>query len=241
MAIVADIINGVMQGGTNIGFSVYDRWKQDQNNKNAISMRVDDLKRNGFNPVLATSVNPVMSSPSTSSNVAPGRVGTMTAIAEKNAMIDNMQKQNKQIDENIAKTQAENEMLKIQQQIMQEKLLQEKNKTISSNIDTKLQESLNQHSGTIGSWLGAPYSMLGGAVQSAGEGIKSIGDIITNPIKEFGSGVVEGAKSTTDKILDFVKKIGNTFKNGGEKVKNFFKKNSNQKKESSMDRYYNHH
>lgn len=226
MAIIADVINGVIQGGTNVGFGIYDRWKQDDNNRNAISIRAADLMRNGFNPVLATGANPVMSSPSTSSNIAPGRVGTMTAIAEKNAMIDNLKETNNQIKENIAKTQAENEMLAIEKQIMAERLLQEKNKTKSSNIDTKLQESLNQHSGTIGTMLGAPYSMLGGAVQSAGEGFKKIGESVAPTLKEFGSGVVEGAKSTTDKVFEFGSKIGDALKSGAKKVNNWFKKNS---------------
>lgn len=226
MAIIADVINGVIQGSTNVGFGVYDRWKQDYNNRHAIQMRAEDLKKAGFNPVLATGVNPTMSSPVTSSNIAPGRIGTLTAIQEKNAMIDNIKQQNRQIQENIAKTQAENEMLKIEQQIMQEKLLQERNKTRSSNIDTKLQESLNQHSGTIGTYVGSLVNTINGGIQKAAEGVKTYGEGTKQELKEFGAGVMQGAKSTGDKIFEFGKKIGNAFKSGGNKVKNWFKKNS---------------
>lgn len=254
---IADIINGVVQGGINVGAAVYDRWRSQSNMENAVGIRKQDLIRNGFNPVLSAGSSATYQQVGGSSP-APGRTGTVTALKEKQeaikqikASIDklNQDKETSKSQEVLNNKMAEGQALKnAEQEILndsaQYKVDQERIKSAVANLDYRIQSKGNLHSSTLGTLPGATASLGMSGLSLVDDWLSQLSSQVNSLISAGKKGVSNATEYLGSKVKETYDKIKKWCKDNGlssEDSQRLIRESMSQSQIEMIERYANYY
>lgn len=256
-AVIADIINGVMQGSLNVGAGIYDRWRSQHNMENAVGIRKEDLIRNGFNPVLSAG-SPATYQQVGGSSLVPGRTGTVTALKEKQESIRqlksataklNQDKETSKSQEDLNKKMAEGQALKnAEQEILndsaQYKVDQERIKSAVANLDYRIQEKGNLHSGAIGTLPGATASLGMSGLTLVDDWLSQLCSQVNSLISAGKKGVSNATEYLGSKVIATYNKIKKWCKDNGltsDDTERLIRESMSQSQLEMIERYKNYY